>query len=136
MKFDKHFHKNGMFCHFAAFLRHLACHVFQPINLHFVVGHPRNISTKLYLNLTNQFRGEEFSAFLMTQQPKLSIEFKSLNNFEKGLPKKHSCEVWLKLVQWFRRCLLKLKVNDNNAQQTKSDQNWSPWAFGGFKNKW
>ena len=32
----------------------------------------------------------------MPQQPKFSIEFKSLNNFERGPPKEHSCEVWLK----------------------------------------
>ena len=54
-----------------------------------------------------------FADFLMPQQPKLYMEFKSLNNFERGPPKKHSCEVWLKLVLWFMmRWSLKLKDND------------------------
>ena len=38
---------------------------------------------------------EHFASFLMPQQPKLSMEFKSFNNFERGLPKQHSSE-----VQW------------------------------------
>ena len=45
---------------------------------------------------------EHFAHFLMPQQPKFSMEFKSLNNFERGPPMEHSCEVWMKLVMWFR----------------------------------
>ena len=40
---------------------------------------------------------------LFDDAAKLSMEFKSLNNFERGPPKEQSCEVWLKLVLWFRR---------------------------------
>ena len=58
-----------------------------------------------------------FAPFLMPQQPKFSMEFKSLNTFERGLPKEHSCEVWLKLVSWFRR---RLKL----SWQT-TDKEWS-----------
>ena len=61
-----------------------------------------------------------FASFLMLQQPKFSMEFKSLNNFERGPPKEHSCEVWMQLVLWFRRrWCLKLKVNDDG--QTTDD---------------
>ena len=41
-----------------------------------------------------------FSHFLMPQQPKFYTEWKSLNNFERGPTKEHSCEVKLKLVYW------------------------------------
>ena len=55
--------------------------------------------------------------FLMPQQPKFSMEFKSLNSFESGPPKEHSCEVWMQLVLWFRRrWCLKLKVNDDGQR--------------------
>ena len=40
-----------------------------------------------------------FSPFVMPEQPKLYIKCKSLNNFERGPTKEHSCEVKLKLVQ-------------------------------------
>ena len=38
------------------------------------------------------------------------IDSKSLNNFQSVSPKNQSCEIWLKLAQWFRRrcCLKKL----------------------------
>ena len=44
-----------------------------------------------------------FAPFLMPQQLNFSMVFKSLNNFERGRPKEHYCEVWLKWVLWFRR---------------------------------
>ena len=44
-----------------------------------------------------------FYRFLMPQQPKFLVQFKSLYSFERVAPKDHTNEVWLKLVQWFRR---------------------------------
>ena len=60
-----------------------------------------------------------FSHFLILQQPKFYTECKSLNNFERGPTKEHSCEVWLKLVLRFRTTCLKLKVN--NGWRTTDD---------------
>ena len=72
-------------------------------------------STNQY-GMNNFCRGSyfrHFVPFLMAQQPKFSIEFKSLNNFERGPPRKQSCEVWLTMILWFmRRWCLKLKVNN------------------------
>ena len=59
-----------------------------------------------------------------------------LNNFERGSTKDHSCEIWSKSNQWFRRrCCLKI-VNGwtdgrtDRRWRTVSDHNTSPWAFG------
>ena len=79
------------------------------------------------------FKFGHFVPFLMPQQPKFSMEFKSLNNFERGT-KEHSCDVWWKLfLRLRRRWCLKLKVND--GWRTQSDQNSSPWAFGSWWSK-
>ena len=43
---------------------------------------------------------KELSQFLMLQQQRFYTECKSLNNFERGPSKEHSCEVTLKLVKW------------------------------------
>ena len=54
------------------------------------------------------------------------MEFKSLNNFERGLPKEHSCEVLLKLVLWLRRrWCLKLNVNDRRRTDDGRQTEWS-----------
>ena len=51
-----------------------------------------------------------------------------LNNFERGPTKNHSCEVWSKSNQWFRRrCCLKI-VNgrtDGRTTRTTTDGEWS-----------
>ena len=53
-----------------------------------------------------------FVPFLMPQQPKFSMEFKSLNNFERGQPEEQSCDVSRKLsLEFGRSWCLKLKVN-------------------------
>ena len=116
----------------------LAALFFNEINMASTVyleGHLRNISTKLSCNRTSRLWRKRilkfgyFSHFLMPQQPKFSMEFKSLNSFERRPPKEHSCDVWWKLFLRFRRrWCLKLKVND--GRRTQSDQNSSPWAFG------
>ena len=44
-----------------------------------------------------------FYPFQLPQQPKFYLELNSLNNFKRGPPKKHSCQVILKSVHWFSR---------------------------------
>ena len=57
-----------------------------------------------------------------------------LNNFERGSTKDHSCEIWSKSYQWFRRrCCLKI-VNgrrdgrtDRRTTKTTTDGEWSQY---------
>ena len=70
-----------------------------------------------------------FALFLMPQQPKFSMEFKFVFNFEIGPPKEQSCEVWLKFVRGFKR-RWSFKLNVNDGRRTESDQNRSTWASG------
>ena len=58
-----------------------------------------------------------------------------LNNFERGPTKYHSCEVWLKSNQWFRRRFCLKKTVDGQTERRRqrrmvSDHNSSPRAFG------
>ena len=59
-----------------------------------------------------------------------------LHNFERGPTKDHSCEVWSKSNQWFRRrCCLKIVNGQTDGRRrrwrrTVSDHKSSPWAFG------
>ena len=55
-----------------------------------------------------------------------------LNNFESGPTKDHSCELWSKSNQWFRRrCCLKIVDGRTygRRRRTVSDHKSSPWAF-------
>ena len=55
----------------------------------------------------------------MPWQPEFLIESNSVNNFWKGPPKEHSCQVWSKLAQLFgRRCLKKLLTTHNRHLTT------------------
>ena len=51
-----------------------------------------------------------------------------LNNFERGLTKDHSCEVWSKSNQWFRRrCCLKIvdgQTDDDDDADDDDDGRW------------
>ena len=57
-----------------------------------------------------------------------------LNNFERRPTKDHSCEVWSKSNQWFRRRCLKIvdgcRRRRSRRRRTVGDHNSSPWAFG------
>ena len=48
-------------------------------------------------------------------QPEFCSDSSSLNNFQLVPPKDNSCEVWSKLVQWFRRSQL---LTDDGQQMT------------------
>ena len=62
------------------------------------------------------------------------MDWNHLNNFERGPTKDHSCEVWSKSNQWFRRrCCLKIvdgrTYGRRRRRRTVSDHKSSPWAF-------
>ena len=51
-----------------------------------------------------------------------------LNNFERGPTKDHSCEVWSKSNQWFRRRCLKI-VDGWTDGQTDDDDDDGQWVI-------
>ena len=78
----------------------------------FEKGHPRNIPVKLFQNLTSGFGGEDFLRISScpnsarsphTPEPCLWTDQNFANNFWKGSPKEHSCEIILKSDQPFLR---------------------------------
>ena len=95
-----------------------------------VEDHQRNISAKLYWNRSSGFSQEDFKLFFfwLQWQPESCLDSKSLNKFQSVPPNDQSCEIWLKLVQWFTS---RLWTTDRRlSRQTVSDHNSSPWAFG------
>ena len=48
-----------------------------------------------------------------------------LNNFERGPTNDHSCEVWSKSNQWFKRCRLKKLFTDGRTHGRMTDKMWS-----------
>ena len=90
-------------------------HVFGQIKISqtlFEKGHPRNIPPRLFQNRTSGFEEEDFlriSSCLYTAksphspEPCLWMDQNFANNFWKGSPKEHSCEIISKSDQRFRR---------------------------------
>ena len=85
----------------------------------------------------------QFSPFLMPQQPKFYLELNSLNNFKRGPPKEHSCEVILKSVhllvgEVFCRKLLTDGRTDDDRRRTASEHKSSPRTscLGELKTLW
>ena len=77
----------------------------------FEKGHPRNIPVKLFQNLTSSF-GEDFLRISScpysarsshSLEPCLWTDQNFANNFWKGSPKEHSCEIISKSDRQFRR---------------------------------
>ena len=69
----------------------------------FEKGHPRNIPVKLFQNLTSSFREEDFLRISScpysarsphSPEPCLWMDQNFANNFWKGSPKEHSCEIF------------------------------------------
>ena len=62
-----------------------------------------------------------------------------LNIFERGSTKDHSCEIWSKSNQWFRRrCCLKI-VNgrtDRRTTTTTTDGEWSQYLTLSLRLRW
>ena len=75
-------------------------------------GHPRNIPVKLFQNLTSSFVEEDFLRISScpysarsphSPEPCLWTDQHFANNFWKGSPKEHSCEIISKSDQQYRR---------------------------------
>ena len=78
----------------------------------FEKGHPRNIPVKLFQNLTSSFGEEDFLRISScpysarsphSPEPCLWMDQNFADNFLKGSPKEHSCEIISKSDQQFRR---------------------------------
>ena len=71
----------------------------------------------LYLHV-NQKSDCDYDFLLLPWQPEFCMDSKSLNNFHSVSPKDQSCEIWLKLAQWFRRRCLKIVDGLTDRQTT------------------
>jgi len=61
--------------------------------------------------------------YFLTPWPTYATNWNGLNNFDRGPPKDHSCEVWSKSKEWFqRRCCLKKLLTD---ARTMDDGQWA-----------
>ena len=72
----------------------------------FEKSHPRNISVKLFKNLTSGFGEEDFlwiSSCPYRAKPCLLTDQNCEDNFWKGSPKEHSCAITSKSEKRFRR---------------------------------
>ena len=97
-------------------------HVFRRIKISLTIfekGYQRNIPVKLFQNLTNGF-GEDFLRISScpysarsphSPEPCLWTDQNFANNFLKGSPKEHSCEIILKSDQPFLRRFFKNYLN-------------------------
>ena len=79
-------------------------------------GSPKEQSCEIISKSDQWFQRRRFlknclkNSISLPWQPEFLMESNSVNNFWRGLPKEHSCQVWSKLAQRFgrRRCLKKL----------------------------
>ena len=90
------------------------------------------------------FRQEDFwklhfEQLFLTPWPTYATNWNSLNTFDRGLPRDHSCEVWSKSNEWFqgRSCLKKLtdgrthqsrRTMDNGPSQKLTLSRWAKKA--------
>jgi len=60
--------------------------------------------------------------YFLTPWPTYATNWNSLNNFDRGPPRDHSCEVWSKSIKWFQRrcCLKKLLTHGRTLKDHKS----------------
>ena len=54
-------------------------------------------------------------------------EWNYLNNYKSVSPKDHSCEIWLKLAQWFRRC--QMLTDHGQRQADDGGRTTDSWPF-------
>ena len=90
-------------------------HIYWQIKILWIIfekGHPKNIPVKLFQNLTSGFREEDFLRISScpysarsphSPEPCLWMDQNFVNNFWKGSPMEHSCEIISKSDQRFRR---------------------------------
>ena len=85
-------------------------------------GSPKEHSFEIISKSDQWFQRRRFlknclkNSILLPWQPEFLMESNSVNNFWRGPPKEHSCQVWSKLAQRFgrRRCLKKLLTTDTS----------------------
>ena len=97
----------------------------QNFTNNFWKGSPKEHSCEIILKSDQRFLRRFFKNYLKNSisllwQPEFLMESNSVNNFWRGPPKEHSCQVWSKLAQWFvrRRCLQKLLTTDDRHLTT------------------
>ena len=84
-------------------------------------GSLKEYSCEIILKSDQRFLRRRFfknclkNSIFLLWQPEFLMESNSVNNFWRGLPKEHACQVWSKLAQRFgrRRCLKKLLTTDD-----------------------
>jgi len=60
--------------------------------------------------------------YFLTLWPTYATNWNGLNNFDRGPPRDHSCEVWSKSNKWFqRRCCLKKLLTDARSHGRTTD---------------
>jgi len=74
------------------------------------------------------FRQEDFwkfyfkNLYILTQWPTYATNWNGLNNFDRGPPRDHSCEVWSNSHKWLkRRCCLKKLLTDARTDARTTD---------------
>ena len=98
-------------------------------------GSPMEHSCEIISKSDQQFQSRRFlknclkNSISLPWQQEFLMESNSVNNFWRGPPKEHSCQVWSKLAQRFgrRRCLKKL-LTTHDARRTHHHPKSSPWA--------
>ena len=89
-------------------------------------GSPKEHSCEIILKSDQWFLRRRFfknylkNSISLPWQPEFLMESNSVNNFWRGFPKEHSCQVWSKLAQRFgrRRCLKKLLTKHDGQRTT------------------
>ena len=90
----------------------------------------------------NIFENCVLKTYFLTPWPTYATNQNHLNNFGKGPPRDHACEVWSNSNERFqrRRCLGKIvygrrtthdarRTTYDDGRRTKTDHNSSPWAL-------
>ena len=91
----------------------------------FIKGHPRNITVKLFQNLTRGIKGFFRKCLknssLLPWQPEFWMESNLWTMFKEEFLKEQFCQVWSKLAQRFgRRCLTHYQTTSFKLVQTET----------------
>ena len=103
------------------------CWADQNFANNFWKGSPKEHSCEIISKSDQRFQRRRFlknclkNSILLPWQPEFLMESNTVNNFWRGPPKEHSCQVWSKLAQWFgrRRCFKEI-VDDRHLTTLKA----------------